>query len=209
MTELLQNKIIAEFTREKHRISRFLNEKKMRSQDKNAVFFELVFCIAVPQSKAPVCRECISRLVTDKSILKLDRDVLARALSGIRFPQNKARFIVEAREKFDHIYDKISELKHDPEQLREWLHDNVKGIGMKEASHFLRNIGLGEDMAILDIHILRTMQELGLIESMKLTKKRYFENEKMFQNYALQLGLKPAELDIAIWLMRSGNQEMV
>jgi thermostable 8-oxoguanine DNA glycosylase len=64
-------------------------------------------------------------------------------------------------------------------------------------------------MAILDIHILRTMQELGLIESMKLTKKRYFENEKMFQNYALQLGLKPAELDIAIWLMRSGNQEMV
>jgi len=48
--------------------------------------------------------------------------------------------------------------------MREWLIRSIRGIGYKEASHFLRNIGLGENLAILDRHILKNLKFFGVIE---------------------------------------------
>ena len=72
---------------------------------------------------------------------------------------------------------------------RDWLVNEVKGYGFKEASHFLRNIGLGEDLAILDRHILKNLARVGVIDEVpsSMTEKNYKEiEEKMktkLQNY--------------------------
>ena len=56
---------------------------------------------------------------------------------------------------------------------------DVKGLGMKEASHFLRNVGRGKTIAILDRHILKNLKKYGAIDGVptSLTKKRYLEIE--------------------------------
>ena len=54
-------------------------------------------------------------------------------------------------------------LFNDPAR-RDWLvkEKRIKGLGYKEASHYLRNIGY-RGYAILDKHILRSLAELGII----------------------------------------------
>lgn len=37
----------------------------------------------------------------------------------------------------------------DAKETREWLVGEISGMGYKEAGHFLRNIGMGENKTIL------------------------------------------------------------
>src|SRR5256885_1237436 len=70
-------------------------------------------------------------------------------------------------------------LSKDRKELREFLVDNVKGLGMKEASHFMRNIGIGKDLAILDRHILKNLKLYGVVDEIpnSLTQKKYLDIE--------------------------------
>jgi N-glycosylase/DNA lyase len=56
----------------------------------------------------------------------------------------------------------------DPFARRDWLaqEKQVKGLGYKEASHFLRNIGV-KGHAILDKHVMRCLADVGVIDSAK------------------------------------------
>ena len=70
------------------------------------------------------------------------------------------------------------------EERREWLVKNIKGLGFKEASHFLRNIGF-DDYAIIDSHILDLLERYKFIKPPKtLTRKKYMEIEKILQTIA-------------------------
>ena len=82
---------------------------------------------------------------------------------------------------------------------------NVKGIGPKEASHFLRNIGYS-GFAILDFHIINILARYGLIEKPKtLTKRRYLEIEELLRSIAAKTDLSLAELDLYLWYMETGK----
>jgi len=203
--------LISEFESRKPKIQNWLASVSNKWQSRDDVLFELLFCLCTPQSKAPVCRAAISKL-REKGLLNSGSNI-SEHLTGVRFPNNKAGYIKEAQAKFPALYSKIQELNTKPLELREWLVNNIKGYGYKEASHFLRNIGLGEELAILDVHILRELEENGIIkgEGKKggLSPRQYLEIEKKFVETAQKLGLKPAELDIAIWLARSGNAEIM
>ena len=78
---------------------------------------------------------------------------------------------------------------------------NIKGIGYKEASHFLRNIGFGAELAILDIHILRSLVKLGVIDEMPktLTPKRYLAIEEKVKLFADKVKIPMARLDLVLW----------
>ena len=91
-------------------------------------------------------------------------------------------------------------------ELREWLVKNVKGLGYKEASHFLRNIGKSEDLAILDRHILKNLQDLKVINDIpkKLPTQKYLEIEKRMREFALENRLSLAELDLFLWSKETG-----
>jgi len=90
-------------------------------------------------------------------------------------------------------------------EAREWLVRNIKGLGMKESSHFLRNVGY-KNLAILDRHILNIMKDEGIIEKPKsLTRKKYLEIEEKFNKMAKGFNMSPAELDLHMWCMKTGE----
>ncbi len=83
---------------------------------------------------------------------------------------------------------------------------NIKGIGYKEASHFLRNVGY-KNIAILDRHIINLMLEYGLIEEKPktLSRKIYLSIEKKLKIIADRLNMPMAELDLYMWYMKTGE----
>jgi N-glycosylase/DNA lyase len=174
------------------------------------VFAELCFCLLTPQSSAKVCWEAVTALKQRTLLLKGLPAELERYLTSVRFSESKAKYIVEARNMFSkdgnlQLKSQISSF-YNPFELREWLVENVKGLGYKEASHFLRNIGLGEGFAILDRHILRNLNQLGVIPEIPatITKKRYLEIEEKLRRFATEIDIPMADLDLLFWSKETG-----
>ncbi|MFX0026382.1 MAG: N-glycosylase, partial [Candidatus Hermodarchaeota archaeon] len=123
---------------------------------------------------------------------------------GYRFPNIRSKFIIEARKSKDELKNKIkSELNKN--DLREWIVENIKGIGYKEASHFLRNIGF-TNYAIIDFHIIDLLVAHGLIDKPKtLNRIKYLKIENILKNIADKLNLNLAELDLYLWFLETGK----
>jgi N-glycosylase/DNA lyase len=70
----------------------------------------------------------------------------------------------------------------------------------------MRNIGLGEEFAILDRHILRNLAELKVIPEIPLTitKKRYLEMEEKLRAFAKNINIPLGELDLLFWSKETG-----
>lgn len=81
------------------------------------------------------------------------------------------------------------------------------GLGYKEAGHFLRNVGLGEDLAILDRHILKNLVLLGVIDEVpaSLTKRRYLEIERRMIEFSKKTGIPMGHLDLLLWSKETGE----
>ena len=189
------------------RLSEFREVMKWSDED---VFGELAFCLLTPQSSAKVCWDAVTKLKQQTLLFKGKPNQLEPVLTQVRFGESKARYIVEARDMFTNdgkiqIKPRIQSF-YNPFELREWLVENVKGLGYKEASHFLRNIGLGESFAILDRHILRNLANLGVIPEIpvSLTKKRYLEIEERLRRFAAEIGIPMADLDLLLWSKETG-----
>lgn len=165
-------------------------------------FSELCFCILTANSSAELGMK-IQREV-GRGFLTLSEEDLRNKLKllGHRFYNTRAKYIVEAR-KFEKIKDVLTAME--PFDARDWLVKNVRGVGYKEASHFLRNVGY-LDFAILDRHILRILSDYKLIEMPRsLSRKRYLEIEEIFRELAKKVELKPGELDLYLWYTRTGR----
>jgi len=175
------------------------------------LFKELVFCILTPQSKAEICWEAVNNLEKKGLLFKGNINQLREEIKNVRFRYKKAEYILEARRKFiingkPKIKEQIEKFKNIFE-AREWLVKNVKGIGYKEASHFLRNIGIGESLAILDRHILKNLKLLGVINRIpeSLSKKIYFEIEKKMKEFSKQIDIPLSHLDFILWYKETGK----
>jgi N-glycosylase/DNA lyase len=95
--------------------------------------------------------------------------------------------------------------ERDSDKLREWLVKNIKGLGYKEASHFLRNIGY-ENVAIIDYHILDLLSREGAIPSLKkLGKREYIMVENVLKKIAERTELSLGELDLYLWYLETGQ----
>ena len=92
-------------------------------------------------------------------------------------------------------------------EKREWILKNIKGMGLKEANHVLRNLGFGENIAILDRHILRNLAELNVIDEVPktITEKKYYEIEEKMREYSKYSGIKMDELDLVLWYKEAGE----
>jgi N-glycosylase/DNA lyase len=175
------------------------------------IFAELSFCLFTPQSKAKSCWAAVNTIRDKRLLFKGTKTNIARSLSGVRFHNNKAGYLVLARERFTrdgkiHIKPVISGLGG-PYQAREWLVKNIKGLGLKEASHFLRNIGFGEEITILDRHILRNLKRAGVIKSVPatITKKIYMDIEKKMAEFSKKTGIPLGHLDLLFWRNETGE----
>ena len=183
--------------------------KDLGKKDSLAWFSELCFCILTANSKAKTAI-AIQEQLGWKGFLSLNQKELALVIkkNKHRFHNNKSRYIIEAR-KYAHDIKKIITNIVCNDGLfaaRLWLVRNIKGLGFKEASHLLRNVGYS-DISILDRHILNLMFNMGIIAYTlnSLTPKTYMEIEKHFFKLASKLNMTPAELDLYMWYIKTGK----
>jgi N-glycosylase/DNA lyase len=174
------------------------------------IFSELAFCLLTPQSRARSCWAAVEGLISRNLLCAGSPKEIQEELKGVRFKYRKSEYLCQARELFlgeGRSLRAILSQFPDSFASREWLVDNVLGMGYKEASHFLRNIGQGEELAILDRHILKNLFRLGVIEEVPetLTKKRYLEIEERMREFARQIGIPMDHLDLLLWYREAGE----
>ncbi|MBU1134972.1 MAG: N-glycosylase/DNA lyase [Nanoarchaeota archaeon] len=183
--------------------SRIAEFKEIRKNENNSLFKELCFCLLTANYSAEggikIQKEVGNGFIT-LSEVEL-RDTLKSL--GHRFYSARAAYITLARR-----HNKVLKMFMDTlgeYALREWLVKNVKGLGYKEASHFMRNTGY-KNVAIIDFHIIDLLVRHKLIKRPNtLTSKKYLEIEGVLKEIAKQTNLNLAELDFYLWYMETGK----
>jgi N-glycosylase/DNA lyase len=178
--------------------------KRIGRRSINEIFKELSFCILCANFNAERAIR-IQEEISD-GFLTLSESELTNKLRkiGYRYPSTRAKYILDARKFKDSLENAMKSFKKDID-LRDWLAKNVTGIGYKEASHFIRNIG-HSDCAIIDFHILDILARCGLIEKPKtLSKKKYLEIEDVLRRIGTRSNLNLGELDLYLWYMETGK----
>ena len=202
----------SKYHKRKHEIEqRLLHFKRVGNSPNKILFEELSFCILTPQSKAFSCNEAIQELKAKGLLFDGDmpsiRAVLARKT---RFHNKKAVYLVEARSKFaPNGFARLKKITFEGSEshAQSVLLREVKGMGLKECAHYLRNVGRGETIAILDRHIMKNLVKYGAIRALpkSLTAKRYMEIEKKMSSFCRKIGIPMSHLDLLFWAEETGK----
>jgi len=184
--------------------NRLLDFKSVPSSE---YFYELAFCLLTPQSSAAHAEQAVAQLHNANfHTQNINPEPFLRDKHHyVRFHKTKTRHLLQMKKDFPLIAQTIAE-KASAFDLREWLVMHVMGLGYKEATHFLRNIGKNDGLAILDRHIIRTLEHLGVIHSIpnSMNKRQYYEIEQRFKKFAENIGIVLDELDLVLWSMGTG-----
>jgi N-glycosylase/DNA lyase len=183
-----------------------------REGDDARLFEELVYCIFTAGASARMGLNAVERVRSH--LLKAGRPRLNRLLTGAhRFPNARSGYVVHTRNYLKQdcglrLRERLARFGDDAEARRDFFARNpgIKGIGYKEASHYLRNIGY-RGYAILDKHILRTLHECGVIDSPNppATKKKYLAVEQDMRKFAIDIRIDFDELDLLLWSNKTGE----
>jgi len=137
--------------------------------------------------------------------------------SGYRYYKSKSKLIYENRKLFfdkgckfpiTMIIEGIGSMP--PKDGRNLLCNKITGLGMKTASHFMRNIGLSHNqLAIIDSHILNKMEEYQVITGLHRrpngniphpSDKQYLQYEPIIRNWSHNTVKIPLDvLDLLLW----------
>jgi len=192
------------------------NEFEKTWEDDFKIFLEMIFCLCTPQTKAQAGWKAVCALRDSGVIIDGSEDQIAEILSnsGVRFKNKKARYIIEARLRFmprdgfslktfvSSMLNKVGQV-----ETRNWFASKIKGYGLKEASHFLRNIGQGDDLCILDRHILRELDAYGVVSyPKKFGNDEYNYIESEMKKYAKELNIPVFALDFVFWAETHNNE---
>lgn len=178
--------------------------------DDRELWAEMVYCFFTGGCSA---RMGLNALEAVRPVLLTgDQAELSGLLSGVhRYPNARARYIVASREFLrEHCGLRLRNKLHSFEcrlERRDWLvrEKGIKGLGYKEASHYLRNIGFS-GYAILDKHVLNCLAELKIINDPKPpnTRAKYLMVEEKLRNLTRDLRIDFDELDLVLWSMKTG-----
>ena len=174
---------------------------------------ELVFCIFTAGASARMGLKAIKAvrsLLSEGGAEEMTHAL--RKARAHRFPVARPRYVVVTRDYLrEHCKMRLRESLlgfKDPIERRDWLagERRIKGLGYKEASHFLRNIGM-KGYGILDKHVLHCMAELGVVDSSKppATRTSYLELEDRLRHFSRDVGIDFDELDLVLWSMKTGE----
>ena len=204
MNELLHEINTLKKSELNNRVHKRIQEfKTINKNSPDELFKELCFCLLTANFNAERGIRIHTQLNT--CFCTDSKETIAKKLkaAGYRFPNTRAAYITESKHKKETIQQMIQTLEG--EERREWLVQNITGLGYKEASHFLRNIGY-DTYAIIDSHIIDLLDRYNIIRQPKtLTKKRYKEIEHILHTIAIQTDLTLAQLDLYLWYMETGK----
>lgn len=199
----------------KKEIQARLNEFRdiWRNGSDERLWEELVFCIFTAGASARMgftAVDAVRPLLAQGQQREMTRAL--RRAGAHRFPVARPGYIVVTR---DYLREHCGmELRRkfesfgDPIERRDWLaqEKRIKGLGYKESSHFLRNIGI-RGHAILDKHVMSCLQDLQVVETAKppTTRGRYLEVEEKLKSFAHDIKIDFDELDLVLWSIKTGE----
>jgi N-glycosylase/DNA lyase len=193
----------------RRRLAEFRAVRRQASDER--LWEELVFCIFTAGASARMGLRSVEAVRT--LLAEGTHEELARALDKKhRYPNSRSGYIVVTRDYLRadcgmRLRERLEGFD-DPFARRDWLarERRIKGLGYKEASHYLRNVGF-RGYAILDKHILRSLAELGVLESPvpPTTRARYLDIEASLKRFAAHLAIDFDELDLVLWSMKTGE----
>lgn len=207
---LLDVKLLDIYEEKKKDIEKRIREfcRVRENANDERLFEELAFCTLTPQAKPIEAQKTLDHLKQIGLLWHGTAEKLSPHLHRVRFRHTKAVSLVYNRQRC--LEEGVSfrfrlESFRDNLSRRKWLVQTMRGIGWKEASHFLRNTGFGLELAILDRHVLRILSErFGISVSFSLGEKRYYEYEKLLQEWAKRLHLSMEVMDFLIFYEKTG-----
>ncbi len=194
------------------------------SQDKyteEQLWEELVCCVLSSQVKFELSQVVTQNLKHhDLLDLKISGSSYEKRLAGLlktpvmvedrsvkyRFPNSKAKQIATA---WKNIYGNGATLRgmlyksSEPSELRIALVKLVPGLGMKQASMYLRNVSSSFELAVIDSHVLNYMNAMCLVKKVpaSISKAQYLVKESMLTKYVEKFGYPVGCVDYAIWIV--------
>ncbi len=206
-------RIQSEHVRRRKQIAARLNEfaEVWKYEGDDRIWEEMVYCFFTGGCSAKMGLRSVEAVRLH--LKKGSQPQLARALTGVhRYPNARSKYVVHSRNFLEKQYG--FQIKHRLREFdcaherRDWLvnEKGIKGLGYKEASHFLRNIGF-RGYAILDKHVLNCLAELKIIDEPKppSTRSKYLTIEEKLRKFADKAGIDFDEMDLVLWSMKTGE----
>ena len=168
------------------------------------IYGELCFCILTANTSAEMGIRT-QEIIGLEGFLNFDEETMRKKLkeARYRFYNVRSKFLVQSRWIVDELPHIIA--MKDRIGARDYLVSNLKGIGYKEASHFLRNVGVF-DFSILDKHILNMIRKEHPERKFLVgSRKNYLETEKTILEFADSISLEPGILDLYLWKIATGK----
>jgi len=209
------DRLRAEYAQRRKEIRARLREFRRVGQtaSDSRLWEEMVYCIFTAGASAKMGLRSVDAL---RPLLKTGAQAeMTKALVAAgahRFPNARPGYVIVTRnyleESFSMQLRRRLDSFRDPVERRDWLarEPRIKGLGYKESSHFLRNIGF-KGYGILDKHIVRCLCELKVIDSPKppTSRGRYLETEDRMRRFAAATGIDFDELDLLLWSTKTGE----
>ncbi|MBC2851308.1 N-glycosylase/DNA lyase [Cetobacterium sp. 8H] len=178
--------------------------------DNKDIFCELAFCILTPQSKARNAWRAISELKESGILFNGSEEDILPYLNIVRFNKTKAKNLYLLRYQMTDddgkfITKDFFSKFNNPFEMREWIVKNIRGMSYKEAGHFLRNVGFGQELAILDRHILKNLVALEVITEIPktITPKLYKEIEEKLRVFCEEVKIPMENIDLLLWYLEA------
>jgi len=172
----------------------------------------LAFTLMVPGGRADRAREAVDIMTTRNAFYpeSVDNDALWEALQSVirpfvRFYKTKLNYVRGGLRKWDALvaqtrrWPKVAET--DP-GMRQWLTTHIKGMGLKAASHFMRNVGLSRSTSaypIIDVHIHKALDRFNFVHD------DYASAEQSFAWLSKMVNVPILTLDTMLWCAYANN----
>jgi N-glycosylase/DNA lyase len=176
------------------------------------IFCEMCFCMCTPQNNAQKAWGAVLQLEKQDKLFNSLASEISKTLKeeGVRFHNNKAAYIAANRDIYYPDTKKIIKnliADNVMVDVRNHLSKTTKGWGLKEASHFLRNIGFGAEICILDRHIMRQLVSYKVLKAVpkSLTKQTYLSIEHDMISFAKSESIPVDALDLLFWYKAKGE----
>ena len=183
---------------------------------------ELVFCILGSRVRFEAVHAAVERMGgmcllsqpwRNTGFDQYEEDTVTALSGGYPFYRVRANQIRRAAE---HLYTsrgsilKLLDSAGDVRSARRVLVVEVAGLGPKQASLFLRNVGYARHIAILDVHVLTYLNWVGLTDTLiksVSTLSKYEVLEDSFIEHAYEFGYSPDQFDLAVWIVMKVAKE--
>lgn len=191
--------------------SKLISFQQTWDEGNKSIWHELCFCILTANTSAKMAIHFSGKL--HQADFDKPEEILSILKQGYRFPNTRTHYIQTTRNFLKKecgldLQQKIASFGEDKITLRDYfaLTPSIKGLGFKESSHFLRNIGIF-GYSILDKHILKSLSEFGLIphDHPPRNRSEYLRIEKIMIRFAQELEINLDHLDLLLWYRKTGE----